>query len=117
MNKLQLLTVDRPWGWFQVIYHSPDYWTKLINVKPGESLSLQYHEHRAEFWTPLTPGLRGVINGSIIDLEVGVRYDVMHRVLHRVTNASDFEAQFIEVATGHPTEDDIVRIQDNYGRE
>lgn len=117
MNKLQLLTVERPWGWFQVIYQSTDYWTKLISVKPGESLSLQYHEQRAEFWTPLDHGLRGVINGTILDLEVGVRYDVMQNVLHRITNTTEWHAQLIEVATGHPTEDDIVRIQDNYGRE
>lgn len=116
MNSLQLKSVHRPWGWYEVIYASPSFWTKLITVKPGESLSLQYHEDRTEYWTPIDEGLRGVINGSMLDLEVGVRYDVMPNVIHRVTNPTDYYCQFIEVATGSPREEDITRVQDKYGR-
>lgn len=117
VNTLKLKREQRPWGWFQVLYQSPGYWTKLLCVFPGESLSLQYHENRSEYWVPLEHGLRGTINGNVLDLEPDTRYDVMPKVLHRVTNYLDkYPAQFIEVATGAPREEDIVRIHDKYRR-
>lgn len=116
MNSKELEWVARPWGGYRVMYQARDYWTKLITVNPGESLSLQLHENRAEYWLPLDFGLRGVINGSIIKLEPGTRYDIMKKTLHRVTNHGQYAASFIEVATGLPDEDDIIRIQDKYGR-
>lgn len=116
MNTLDLKFVNRPWGQYSLLYQSHDYWTKIIIVNPGESLSLQYHENRAEYWTPLDDGLRGVINGSMIQLQTGKRYDVMRNVLHRVTNPTDYRISFIEIATGRPDESDIIRVRDKYGR-
>lgn len=108
--------VDRPWGFYSVLYSDDNYWTKFIEVLPGESLSLQYHGSRVEYWIPMTPGLSGTINGLTVDLEPGVRYRVGENVLHRITNKNLRSAMLIEVATGSPKEDDIVRINDKYGR-
>lgn len=116
MNTMQLQTVRRPWGWYQVIYHSHDYWTKIISLNPCESLSLQVHENRSEYWTPLDSGLRGTIGGVTLDLEVGKRYDVMSYIAHRISNVSEYPATLIEIATGSPEEDDIIRLEDKYGR-
>jgi len=109
-------TVVRPWGTFQIIYQTHNYWTKILTVNPGESLSLQYHEKRFEFWTPLAEGLTGVINGTTVDLVPGTRYDVPRFVLHRISNHGTVPVSLIEVATGVPDEKDIVRVNDKYGR-
>lgn len=116
MNRLTPRPVFRPWGSFITIYQAPGYWTKIISVDPGEYLSLQYHQNRAEFWYPLDEGLRGVIGDDTIDLVPGTRYDVMKNAVHRISNVSLHSARLIEVATGNPTEDDIIRIHDKYGR-
>lgn len=106
----------RPWGTYIVIYKDTTFWTKILTINPGQSLSLQYHDARTEFWYPLAPGLTGRINGSVLDLQAFVRYDVPVRVVHRIKNPTEQPISVIEVAIGLPDEDDIVRIADNYGR-
>lgn len=108
---------ERPWGSFTVIYASERYWTKILNILPGQRLSLQLHHHRSEFWTPIDEGLSAIVNGGkAFPLEVGTRYDVMPRVLHRIINDSSQPCRLIEVASGRPDEGDIERIHDQYGR-
>lgn len=108
---------ERPWGSYEVLFSSPDYWTKILYVNPGEALSLQYHAYRHEVWTPLDEGLTAKINGSeSIDLVPGVRYDVPNNVLHRIYNRSSKVVALVEVAFGFPDETDIVRVNDKYGR-
>jgi len=116
MNTLRLESVGTPWGWYKMLYYAPHFWVKEILVHPGESLSLQVHKDRNEFWTAVSPGLRANINGTAVDLRVGFRYDVMKGQIHRVWNPGSYSAVFIEIATGAPREDDITRLQDKYGR-
>lgn len=108
---------DRPWGWYQIVYADEHYWTKILWVSPSQALSLQYHENRTEFWTPLDLGAKAVLNGGRnIDLLPGVQYTVSPRLMHRIYNPSLSVVRIVEVAIGVPDEDDIVRVSDRYGR-
>ena len=60
--------------------------------------------------------VRFTINGEVLTADVGVRYDVPRRVLHRIYNATGSPIEVLEVIQGRYDENDIVRIQDNYGR-
>lgn len=109
--------VHRPWGTYASLKEEDGYKVKRITVKPGESLSLQYHHQRAEHWV--------VVQGTAI-VQVG---DVEHKTLpgeyryiplkekHRLTNVGKDELVLIEVQCGvYLGEDDIVRLADTYGR-
>ena len=109
--------VRRPWGTYASLKEEDGYKVKRITVKPGQSLSLQYHHQRAEHWV--------VVKGTAI-VQVG---DVEHKTLpgeyryiplkerHRLTNVGQDELVLIEVQCGgYLGEDDIVRLADTYGR-
>ena len=107
----------RPWGTYEIIYNDATNWTKLLTVEPGESLSLQYHHYRAEYWLPLDIGLQARIRNEFLDLQPGVRYTVPRETVHRLMNPSHRPARLIEVAVGPVvSETDIVRLSDKYGR-
>lgn len=107
---------QRPWGEFEVVHEDETYWLKILRINPGESTSLQYHEHRREIWIPTRPGLRAIINGQTLDLLPREVYTVEPRVIHRLTNPTNQVLSVIETAEGAPDENDIVRINDKYGR-
>lgn len=113
---MNMIRNTRPWGQYTTIYQTNNIWVKLIDINAGESLSLQYHRWRAELWVPLEAGLRGVINGNILDLRPDMRYDIPINVVHRITNPTDRNIGVVEVAIGMPEETDIIRIHDKYGR-
>jgi mannose-1-phosphate guanylyltransferase len=110
-------TVHRPWGTYTVLEEGPGFKIKRIEVKPGASLSLQLHHHRSEHWIVVS-GTAKVVNG---EREIMVRMNestfIPARNRHRLENATAEELVIIEVQTGdYLGEDDIVRLQDNYGR-
>lgn len=109
-------TEIRPWGHFNIVHETLMFWTKVIVINPGQSLSLQYHNYRSEFWTPLNSGLHAVIGDDELELLVGNRYDVRAGIVHRIMNPTENICTLIEVATGFPDEDDIIRLEDAYGR-
>jgi mannose-6-phosphate isomerase-like protein (cupin superfamily) len=98
------------------MHASPTLWVKSLTVNPGEALSYQYHKGRDEVWIPTHEGLSAVIDGVNIDLETDWSYVIPAGVKHRLYNSSEQPASLIEVATGWPDENDIVRLEDNYGR-
>lgn len=110
-------SVPRPWGNYATLKEEGGYKVKRISVKPGQSLSLQYHHQRAEHWV--------VVQGTAM-VQIG---DEEHKTLagqyryiplkeqHRLTNVGQDELVLIEVQCGHYLgEDDIVRLEDSYGR-
>jgi mannose-1-phosphate guanylyltransferase len=110
-------TVSRPWGSYTTLKEEPGYKVKRITVHSGQSLSLQYHHHRAEHWMVVQG--QGVV--QIADIEyptiVGEYRYIPLGEKHRLTNNSEEELVLIEVQVGNYLgEDDIVRLQDNYGR-
>lgn len=109
-------TETRPWGSFEVIYEDTYYWTKVLTIKPFSSLSLQTHEYRGECWVPLDYGLAAIIDNKMINLQPGNQYRIPMKTPHRIMNPTRNYLRVVEVASGLPQEDDIIRLQDEYGR-
>ena len=109
--------VARPWGWYDSIDLGERFQVKRIGVKPGASLSLQKHHHRAEHWI-VVKGTAEVTRGSETFLlsENQSTYIPIGEV-HRLRNPGRLELEMIEVQSGsYLGEDDIVRLEDTYGR-
>ena len=109
--------VHRPWGWYDSIDSGPRFQVKRIMVKPGASLSLQKHHHRAEHWIVVS-GTAEVTNGDQVTLlgENQSTYIPLGQV-HRLANPGKVPLEIIEVQSGsYLGEDDIVRFDDSYGR-
>ena len=109
--------VHRPWGWYDSIDAGPRFQVKRIMVKPGASLSLQMHHHRAEHWIVVS-GTAEVTNGDTTILlgENQSTYIPLGQT-HRLANPGKVPLEIIEVQSGsYLGEDDIVRFQDTYGR-
>ena len=115
-HKLHRL-VHRPWGWYDGIDEGSRFQVKRILVKPGASLSLQMHHHRAEHWI-VVRGTAEVTNGEQVILlsENQSTYIPLGQV-HRLSNPGKVPLEIIEVQSGsYLGEDDIVRFDDTYGR-
>ncbi len=105
----------RPWGEYQVLGENP-VCVKVITVNANSRLSLQTHEHRSEIWFALNPGLQAQIGDQIIDLEELKRVKVEQGQQHRLINPTDHPIQVIELMYGVYDENDIFRLDDDYGR-
>ena len=109
--------VARPWGWYDSVDVGKNHQVKRITVRPGASLSLQMHHHRAEHWVVVS-GTAEVINGDkrMLLTENQSTY-IPQGQTHRLTNPGTVPLEIIEVQTGsYLGEDDIVRLEDTYGR-
>jgi mannose-1-phosphate guanylyltransferase/mannose-6-phosphate isomerase len=109
--------VHRPWGWYDSIDAGPRFQVKRIMVKPGASLSLQMHHHRAEHWIVVS-GTAEVTNGDkVILLSENQSTYIPLGQTHRLANPGKVPLEIIEVQSGsYLGEDDIVRFEDTYGR-
>jgi mannose-1-phosphate guanylyltransferase / mannose-6-phosphate isomerase len=110
--------VHRPWGWYDSIDSGPRHQVKRILVKPGASLSLQMHHHRAEHWIVVS-GTAEVTNGDkVIMLTENQSTYIPLGQTHRLANPGKMPLEIIEVQSGsYLGEDDIVRFEDTYGRK
>jgi mannose-1-phosphate guanylyltransferase / mannose-6-phosphate isomerase len=109
--------VHRPWGWYDSIDSGARFQVKRIMVKPGASLSLQMHHHRAEHWIVVS-GTAEVTNGDqVILLTENQSTYIPLGTTHRLSNPGKLPLEIIEVQSGsYLGEDDIVRFEDTYGR-
>ncbi len=109
--------VHRPWGWYDGIDAGDRFQVKRIMVKPGASLSLQMHHHRAEHWV-VVRGTAEVTNGdSVLLLSENQSTYIPLGTTHRLSNPGKVPLEIIEVQSGsYLGEDDIVRFEDGYGR-
>ena len=109
--------VSRPWGWYDSIDEDERFKVKRIQVKPGASLSLQMHHHRAEHWI-VVKGIAQITNGDqIITLTENQSTYIPQGQTHRLANPGSEPLEIIEVQSGsYLGEDDIVRFEDTYGR-
>jgi mannose-1-phosphate guanylyltransferase/mannose-6-phosphate isomerase len=109
--------VHRPWGWYDSIGHGPRDQVKRIMVKPGASLSLQMHHHRAEHWIVVTGTAEVTVGGQVILLSENQSTYIPLGETHRLRNPGKVPLEIIEVQSGsYLGEDDIVRFEDTYGR-
>jgi mannose-1-phosphate guanylyltransferase/mannose-6-phosphate isomerase len=109
--------VSRPWGWYDTIDVGDKFKVKRIQVKPGASLSLQKHQHRAEHWVVIK-GIAEIANGDkTFRLAENQSTYIPLGQAHRLSNPGDTVLEIIEVQSGsYLGEDDILRIEDTYGR-
>jgi mannose-6-phosphate isomerase len=106
----------RPWGYYDILSETDNQKTKYIYVKPNNRLSYQRHEKRHEHWFIIS-GIAGVtVNGIFRVMYPGDSIDIKAGDLHRIASTSE-PVEFIEIQKGtYFGEDDIVRIEDDYGR-
>ncbi|HET9977321.1 MAG TPA: mannose-1-phosphate guanylyltransferase/mannose-6-phosphate isomerase [Burkholderiaceae bacterium] len=109
--------VHRPWGWYDGLDQGERHQVKRILVKPGASLSLQMHRHRAEHWI-VVRGEAEVTNGErVFTLRENESTFIPQGQKHRLANRGSEPLEIIEVQSGaYLGEDDIVRFEDTYGR-
>jgi len=110
--------VYRPWGKYDLIDYGDRYKVKKITVKPGASLSLQKHQHRAEHWIVVI-GTAKVTKGEEISfISENESVYIPIGVVHALENPGEVDLELIEIQSGsYLGEDDIIRLQDRYGRD
>ena len=108
----------RPWGSFTVLDEGAAYKVKRIEVLAGKRLSYQKHSQRAEHWVIVTGQAKVTLDGVDFALSSGQAIDVPVGAAHRIENVGEELLTFIEVQRGsYLGEDDIQRVQDDFGRE
>lgn len=111
---------ERPWGNYTTVDEAGEergYKVKRIEVLPGKRLSYQKHAHRAEHWFIVQGTARVTLEGQDHTLAAGQYIDIPIGAAHRIENPGAEKMIFIEVQRGdYLGEDDIVRLQDDYGR-
>jgi mannose-1-phosphate guanylyltransferase / mannose-6-phosphate isomerase len=111
------LRMYRPWGWYQRIDIGPGFQVKRIHVVPGGRLSLQKHAHRAEHWVVVRGMAEVTVDTSVSMVRENEAIHLPLGCVHRMVNPGTIALEIIEVQVGSYTgEDDIVRIEDIYGR-
>ncbi|HET9485057.1 MAG TPA: mannose-1-phosphate guanylyltransferase/mannose-6-phosphate isomerase [Xanthomonadales bacterium] len=112
------LTVHRPWGSYTVLEDAADCKVKRLVVKPGQVLSLQLHHRRSEHWTVVTGTAKVRVGDREFLLQRNESTFIPMNTLHRLENPTDADIALIEVQCGdYFGEDDIVRLEDRYGRK
>ena len=113
---LEPLHDERPWGTWEILAKGPGYKVKRLVIYPGQRLSLQYHHRRSEHWV-VVEGVAKVRRddewmvlhpNETVTIPVGAR--------HRIANPGEQNLILIEVQVGRCDENDIVRLEDDYGR-
>jgi mannose-1-phosphate guanylyltransferase/mannose-6-phosphate isomerase len=109
--------VHRPWGWYQTMDLGDRFRVKRIQVSPGKKLSLQKHHHRAEHWVVVRGTAEVARDGEVLTVRENESVYLPQGCVHRLTNPGKIPVEIIEVQTGaYLEEDDIVRIEDDFGR-
>lgn len=110
-------TVYRPWGYYTVLAQGNGFLTKMIQVNPGQKLSVQSHNHRSEHWVVLEGKAKVVLEGKELILSPGHSVDIPVKAIHSLQNPFDDIIKIIEVQKGDLLiEEDIIRYEDMYGR-
>lgn len=107
----------RPWGKFKSFPYELARSIKIITVNPGASLSLQYHNHRSEFWVVLDRGLEITVGEKIWRPDKNEEIYIPEKAPHRLRCLGNEPARVMEIWIGDSDESDIVRLVDDYGRK
>jgi mannose-6-phosphate isomerase len=109
---------ERPWGSFTVLDEGTSYKVKRIEVHPRNRLSYQKHQQRAEHWMVVAGVAKVTLDGNELTLRSGDVVDIPVGAAHRIENVASDKLIFIEIQRGsYFGEDDIERLQDDYGRK
>ena len=108
---------ERPWGSFTVLDEAENYKVKRIEVLPQKRLSYQKHQRRSEHWMVVAGVAKVTLDGREMNVATGGTVDVPVGTAHRIENVGSEKLIFIEIQRGtYLGEDDIQRLQDDYGR-
>jgi len=112
------LEIDhRPWGFYEVLSDRSDHKVKRITVYAGKRLSYQRHGKRSEHWHIVSGNAVVTLDGKDIPLASGESVDIGCAAAHRISNPGGANVVFIEVQRGeYFGEDDIERLEDDFGR-
>jgi len=118
----RLLKHERPWGYFEILATGPGYKVKRLVVNPGKRTSLQWHELRDELWTYVSGESKKIrVGDGTWRAFLGCSDTVKAKEIHRITNTGTEPLIIIEVQTSDDSdgcrEEDIHRIEDDFGRE
>ncbi|MBE6445036.1 MAG: cupin domain-containing protein [Alphaproteobacteria bacterium] len=107
----------RPWGTWEVLESANNFCVKRIKVIPGGKLSLQLHHHRSEHWVMVAGEALITLGDKLITKKAGENIYIPAETKHRIQNNSSHDIEFIEIQIGdNLDENDIVRLEDIYGR-
>ncbi len=109
------MNFERPWGNYEVLLEGGNYIVKKIKIDPYQKFSLQYHNDRDEYWTIVDGFGTIIIDGSEYNTDSQASFYIPKKSIHRASAGQD-GLTFIEVQIGNCSEEDIVRLQDDYGR-
>jgi len=110
-----MTTEVRPWGVFENLLEETDYKVKRIIISPNHSISLQYHFHREEYWIVVEGDGELTLEDDVRHVEVGDSVFIHKEEVHRLKSGQN-GIVIIETQLGVCDEDDIVRLEDHYGR-
>ena len=108
--------VEKPWGRFEQYTHNLPCTVKIITVAPGGILSRQYHHRRDELWVVLDPGACVELGEEVLYPEREEKLFIPRETVHRLSSVGEGEVRVLEISFGEFDEDDIVRLEDVYGR-
>jgi len=109
--------IERPWGFFKILFFEDNYKIKKLVINPLSKLSLQSHNHRNEHWTIIKGTATVQIEDKIHELKYNETAYIPKKAIHRIENNTNEILEIIEIQTGcYLEEDDIIRYQDVYGR-
>jgi mannose-6-phosphate isomerase len=108
--------VDKPWGKVVTYALNQPSSVRVITVEPGQETSVHYHQMRDEMWIVLDPGLTVQIGNKVVESTPGEEFMVSAETTHRITNRGGARGRVLEIAYGYTTEDDTLRLEDDYGR-
>ena len=110
-------TVQKPWGYFEILKSGKNFLVKKIFVKPGGMLSLQSHEHRSEHWVVAQGVVEVTLDDKTINLVENENIFIPKGAIHRIANKGNNDLIIIEMWYGEILdENDIKRYEDNYNR-
>lgn len=108
--------VDKPWGRFEQYTHNITSTVKILTVEPGGILSQQYHHHRDELWVVLDTGARVELGEETFHPKPGEKLFIPQGTVHRLSCTGEEPVRILEISFGEFDENDIVRLEDVYGR-
>ena len=110
------MIVEKPWGKVTTYALNQPSSVRIITIESGQETSEHYHHLRDEMWIVLDEGLRVQIGNRIAQTKPGDEFVVSSEEPHRITNTASRRGRVLEIAYGYTTEDDVLRLQDDYGR-
>ena len=115
MEDLKPVDEERPWGSFREFVKNEKDTVKLLKIKKGEEFSLQKHHTRDEFWRVLSGEPEITIGDKLVKAKVGDEFEIKPETLHRIA-APLHDVEVLEISRGEFNENDIMRVEDKYGR-